>query len=574
MNTATSQKTGGNDVPMLINKKAVSTFMLIILVLCAIIFGAFISYFWVMANYYKMPENTTLLVIKDAIFPVHDARYFNVTILNPSNSVLDVNITAIRLSVDGTTEVYDIMATEPSLPFLIAKGTEQTFKCEKNWSNLAGETVRIEPLAANASVKSSSYLTPTVKLKVTPNFDVSESIEYFNLTVENSAESIINLTISEITMQNFLLNTTPTVPYVLSLGQTEIFRCEINWEELMGVNVTIIVKTTEGYESVNVTNELPSAILSVDEIKFDYADTTYFNLTIGGSEYSTAAATINKVNLTLADGTTITLNTTPPVNIIPIPILPNQSLTIKCLWDWNMFRNETITATVYTQQGFTAPNMTLRTPPDVVWNITDVKFDLDDMEHFEVNVTSMPCSLNEIKVTKILLDQNETATTAPIVVLPGEQKVINCTLPWKDWINKSVTITVSLEDGLHIFRIVPIPSVGLKLRGDAPVFGDLQDLYTNITIPYVNVTISNSINSLQDVTITKIIIEAGNETYEVDGILSYPKLAPNGYTLKIGENITITCLWDYTLLGPNPIKVTVYTAEGFQISRTWQVSGP
>jgi len=559
---------------MLINKKAVSTFMLIVLVLCAIIFGAFISYFWVIANYYNMPENTTLLIVKDATFPVHNARYFDVTILNPSNSISDVNITAMRLSVDGRTEVYDITTAEPSLPFLMRRGTEQTFRCEKNWSNFTGETVRIEPLAANASVKSSSYLTPTVKLKVTPNFDASQSIEYFNLTVENSAESIINLTISEITIQDFPLNTTPAVPHVLSPNKIEIFRCERNWEELMGVNVTITVKTSEGYESVYMTDKLPGATLSVDEIKFDYADTSHFNLTVKSSEDSTTAAVINKVNLTLADGATITLNTTPPLYIIPIPILPNQSLTIKCLWDWNMSRNETITARVYTQQGFTAPSMTLRTPPAVVWNITDVKFDLDDVKHFEVNVTSMPCSLDEIKVTKILLDQNETATTAPIVVFPGEQKVINCTLPWKDWINKSVTITVSIEDGLNIFKIVPIPSVGLKLLGDTPVFGDLQDLYTNITIPYVNVTISNSINSLQNVTITKIIIEAGNETYEVDGILSYPKLAPNGYILKIGENITITCLWDYTLLGPNPIKVTVYTAEGFQISRTWQVSGP
>jgi hypothetical protein len=115
-----------------------------------------------------------------------------------------------------------------------------------------------------------------------------------------------------------------------------------------------------------------------------------------------------------------------------------------------------------------------------------------------------------------------------------------------------------------------IPPVGLKLLGDNFVFGDLLDQYSNRTIPYANVTISNSINSIQDVTITKIIFETQNKTYEIDTTLTDPRLTPSGYILKIGENITITCPWNWGLyLGANPIKVTVYTAEGFQVSRTW-----
>jgi hypothetical protein len=562
---------------LLTNKKAVSTIILIILILCSAVFGALMSYLWVMGNYYNMPD-TTLLIVTNAVFPGPPAinlTYFNVTILNPSNSISDVNITAFRLNVEGKNEVYNITATDPEpLPFLLRRGTEHTFKCKQNWSNFAGETVRIEPVAANTSTKSYLYTTPRVKLKLIANFDVTKSVEYFNLTIENS-ESIINITLSEIMLFGASINenVTPSLPYVLPPNQSQIFRCDWNWESLRKQNATITVKSSEGYEIVYTTNELLGATLYIQEVKFDYTDVTYFNLTINNSEDSTASATINRINLTLQDGTKVVINETfPPIrvpsafNLIP----SNQSRTFKCFWNWTQYRNETLTVDAYALEGFTIPNKTTQIPPAVVWNITEIRFDLDDMKHFLVNVTNMPCSLHEINVTKILLDKNETIIDPPVTIQPRKQKVINCTLPWKDWINKTATINVFTENSLNVSKITKIPPVGLKLLGDEFVFGDLRDQYTNRTILYVNVTISNSINSLQNATITKIIFETQNGTYEIDTTLTYPQLAPSGYILIIGENITITCPWNWGLyLWPYPIKVTVYTSEGFQVSRTW-----
>ena len=569
--------------------KAISTFILIILMLCSVIFGALISYLWVMSIYYNMPEDTTLLIVTDAVFPgppTPDLTYFNVTILNPSNSISDVNITAIRLSVEGRDESYDINETEPEpLPFLIRRGTRQTFKCKRNWGNFAGEIVRIEPVAVNASTKSYSYVTPRVKLNLTPTFDESQSVEYFNLTIENSAESVINLTISEIMInaESINENVTPPLPYLLSINTTEIFRCNWNWDWRVAgrQNVTVKVTTEEGYESVYVTNELSGAYLYIDEISFDYTRASYFNLTVSSSEYSTATAMLDKVNLTLPDETTITLNTIPPLNIIEIPISPNQSLPspIRCLWDWNAYRNETITVSVYTRQGFTTPTMTVITPSAVVWNITDVKFDLDYTEHFLVNVTNMGCSLHDINVTKILLEENETLIDPPFAVLTnGTEIMFNCTFDWKHLRGQDVVLTAVTKDGLNVSRIVIIPSVELELLGENFVFGDLRDIFPNTTvpIPYVNITISSSNNSLQNVTLTKIILEIENGTLEIDSTLTYPPLAPNGYILKTGETVTVICLWNWVvyLARSQSVKVTVYTAEGFQASRTWFVTLP
>jgi len=548
--------------------RAASTFILILLILCSTVLGALISYMLVMSNYYNMPENTTLLIVENVAFPILDFTYFNTTILNPSNSASDVNITAIRLSVEGKDEIHDVTKTEPEpLPFLITRGTRLTFKCEENWSNFAGETVRIEPVTENASIKSYLHTTPKVELVVTPNFEDFESVEYFNLTLENSAQSIVNLTISEIKLFGTSINenVTPALPYVLSPSQRQTFQCNWNWESLRGQNVTITVKTAEGYETTYNTSKLLGVVLYIPEVRFDYADVIYFNLTISSSEDSTATATIYRINLTLQDGTPVNINETFPLIGIPSifnSVPPNQSRTFKCFWNWSEHRNETIAIDAYTSEGFRIPSKTTRTPPTVVWNVTDVKFDLDYTKYFSVNVTNTPCSLHEINVTKIQLDGNLTITDPPFAVLySGEQITFNCTFDWKNFIGENVTITVLTEDGLNVSRLIIIPSVGLKLP-DKPVISELL-------FPYINITISNSNNSLQNVTITKIIFETGNETYEIDGTLTYPTLAPDGYSLKIGEKVTIVCPWNWALyLGEN-LKVTIYTAEGFQISEIW-----
>lgn len=547
--------------------KAISRLWLVILMLISFTLGTFISYLWVMGSYYNMPENTTLLIVTDAKFSVNNSRYFNVTILNPSNSISDINITAIRLSIEGNNETYDVTKAQPSLPYLMRRGSEQTFKCVKNWGEFAGKTVRIEPVALNASTKSYSYKTPTVKLSVHPSFDPSESVRYFRLTVKSSQESEINLTISDMMLFGASIseNVTPKLPQTLPPNEEITFQCNYNWEGLRGQNVTLTVKTSEGYETKYTTNELSGAYLVIKEVKFDETNTIYFNVTIQNVEDSTTAPTLSRVNLTLPGETPFIINTIPPLNITPIFIPPNQSITLRCLWDWNSHRNETIMVDVYTKQGFAA-SKTVKTLPAIVWNITDVKFDLDDMGRFSVNVTNTLCSLQEINVTKIRFNQNVTIMDPPFAVLAaGGKKMFNCEWNWTSFRGENVTITVHTKDGLEVSERVILPSVGLKILG-TPVRGK-----TSVGVLYINITISNSNFSTRNVTITQITVETENATYTIDGALSYPQLVPNGYILVRGENVTIVCPWNWIPYLGRRLTVTIHTAEGFQASRTWQV---
>jgi hypothetical protein len=516
--------------------------------LLSAILGGIITYLGVLTNYYNMPENTSFLIVEDAVFPLYNATYFNVTILNPSNSLSDLNITIIRVNVVGTTQVYDVNITEPELA-LLRRGTRQTFKCKRNWSNFAGETVTIEPIYVNASIESKTFVTPNVKLKVTPIFNPTISIDHFNLTVENLAESKINLTISDIKLFQIPLNSnvTPTIAsgYVLPNGSSVKFKVDYNWENLRGQNATITVGTLEGYEATYTTNALLGAILSIQEIKFEYTDTTRFSVVIKSSEDSTATATISKMNLTLQERNVVVINTTLPqigsptaFNSVP----KNTSRTFVCSWNWTDYRNKTVTLNVYTNEGFIISNKTARTLPAIIWNVTEVIFDLDDTNYFLVNVTNVKTSLNNITITQVRLNQS-LASFNQTTLSPDEQKIINCTIDWKSFIGKNVTVTVTRDNSANITKTITIPAVQLKL-GD--VFGTGYNATTPFLTIYVNITVSNPINSLTNVTVTRIVFEVRNSTFEMEYNLTYPKLGQNGYILKIGETVTFMCEWDWT----------------------------
>jgi hypothetical protein len=552
------------------NKKAISILILLILMLGSAVFGAVISYLGVMTSFYNMPSGVSFLIVENADFPLYNASYFDVTILNPSNSALDINITAIRLNVEGRNESLDINTTEPALSIL-SRGTRQTFRCKRNWSNFAGETVRIEPLTANAvaTTKSYSIPTPNVRLSIEPSFDVSRSVEYFNLAVLNNAGVDINLTISEIKVFGIVINenVTPslTPPLILPPGQSKVFQCNYNWEHLRGGNATVTVRTAENYEAVYTTSKLTGAVLFIDEVNFDYTNTTYFNLLVSSSELSDATMFLDRINLTLPDQTTITLNNTdPPLYIIPIAIPQNSSLSIRCYWDWNLYRNKTITVKVFTKQGFTPPSKAVTTPMNVVWNITDVKFNLDDLQHFSMNVTNMPCSLQDINVTRILVGGNTTIMDPSFKVLTNDEQIsFNNTYGWGHLRGKNVTLTVSTKDGSNVSRIIAVPSAQLTLAETLN--------RTDLLGPYVNVTISNSVNSLKNVTINKIVFETRNTTYTIDGTITNPLISPGGYVLKTGETITIVCRWnhyDQWFIGTS-LRVTVYTAEGVEVTKVY-----
>lgn len=536
---------------------AISVLLMILLLLCSAILGGLASYLWVMSSYYNMPENPSLLVVENVNFPIGNFSYFNVTVLNPSNSASDANITAFNLTVQETNETYSVMTTEypEPLPFLLAIGTRQTFKCIENWGSFAGDTVRIEPVA-NASAASTWYVTPSAKLVITPSFDPSAGVQNFSLTVENPAESAMNLTVSDVRIFSESINATPTLsPYtfVVAPNTTQVFRCDRNWEDLRGLNITVTVETLEGYESSYETTILGAAPYVAD-VSFDYADSTYFNVTIGNSEDATVPATISSVNVIFQNGTVYSPTTRfPPLNTVFSSVYPNRTVVFECAWAWTQDRSADITVDAYTKEGFTVSNMTARTPPSIAWNMTSVNFDLDDLGHFVVNVTNALSSLNSVDVSMIQLnDQNTTLSPSSTLLHPGENATLACAIDWTNLIGQSVSVTAITDDGMNISTTVTLPALKLELSEEAA--------WEKSPIPYVNITVTNSNNSLANATLVEVAFGVGNQTYKIDGNLTNPSLSPNGNIVTRGNNLTISCPWNWISYPDSDLTITVHAS--------------
>jgi len=562
MVTATSQL-GGKDMLLLKEIKAISTLVLILLILCSIVFGAFISYMLAIANFYLEPENTIELVITEINFPVNHADYFNLTVMNPSHSASGTNITEIYFTVESEEEVYKVTSTSPALPIPIEKATSRTIICFENWGDFAGKTISVHVSAQKASGAVYSVKAEFVKLEVQTHFNAAESVKYFNVTVENDLQSAIDLTLSNVYFDYELVeNMTITLPTNISRGKSIQFRCFVDWQ---GHKEPIVqVKTLEGYTAEVRKKVLSVVILPITDVTFNETDSNKISVSLFNSEESATYVYITDIILAYDNGTEYAINgTLASPSFHPYYTLgKNKTVTFSCVWPWRNYRDRNVTITAYTKQGFTSTSETVYTPQPIVFKITELNFNLTNTGYFLVNVTNMPCS-QDINVTHIKFDGNETSFQNQIIPIGGE-KSFNCTFDWVEFAEENVTITVCTDEGLNISRIITVPSVKLEID-------DLAFDETLVGVPYVNITILNTIFSTRNVTITQIIFETENTTYIIDGTLTSPKLIPDGYLLVKGANVTIVCPWNWSPYLDENVTIIVQTADGLQVSKTVQV---
>lgn len=561
--------TGGNEL-YISNKKAVSTLTLIILMLCAAVLGGIISYMSVIANFYLEPENTVGLVITEVNFPVDHADYFDITIMNPSHSPSGTNIAEIYFTSDGKRK--NVTNTDlGELPIFLERGNSKTIRCFEKWGQFAGKTITVHVSATDASGAVRSVKTEYVKLEMEVEFDAAVSCKQFNLTIRNYPQSAINLTLTKVYInweipENIVLLPNcenATFPMSLPLNRSVSFQCFYDWESF--VNPLVHVETLEGYYIEKRANATASILLLTTDVAFNETSSNEISVAILNSAESSTPVDITNIALAY-DNKTDFINgslVNPP---LPYRLEKNKTVTFNCIWNWSnqSYRDINTTITAHTKQGFVSQSKTVRTPPQVVGKITDVRFDLDDTENFFVNVTNMPCSLHQINVTKIELDQNLTVMNYSIIDV-GKQVMFNCKYNWTSFVGQNATITVHItynENETSILCNLTLPY--FKIRG-VP--------FSNFSLgnSYVNITIYTSEFSTINATITQIFIETEGGTRLIDGTITSPKISPDGYELAKGIEITIVCPWDWNpYLGEN-VTVIVQTADGFQASKTVQV---
>jgi hypothetical protein len=562
---------------MITNKKAVSTIILIILILCSAVFGAFLSYMWVMANFYLEPENVNL-VITQVDFPVDHADYFYITVMNPSHSPSKTNITEIYFSVEGNDKLYNVTDTYPeALPIPLEKGTNKTIKCNRNWGEFAGKKINVHVSATDASGAVASIKTEFVKLELKTQFNATVSCKQFNITITNDPQSAINLTLTNIEVDLLPIENASLLPggqnvtFPLNLfnGTSVSLRCLYNWENFK--NPTVRVETSEGYYTKASTNTTATILLLITNVVFNETNPNEISITVLNSEVSSTPVDISDIVLTYRNGTqdqqyhingTLTIPQFVPYYRLGIG---NTTTFNHCIWNWTNYRDQNVTITMNVKQGFTPASETRKTPQPVVFKIKEVSFNLTDTSHFLVTVANMPCSLQNITIATIKVNETDIALNQTVNI--GKEKIFNCTFDWANLRGEEVNITAYTSDGLYAPPInITLPSVDLKILVNEHDFAKSAE-----GIPYVNVTIMNTHFSNRNVTITQIIFKTENTTATIDGALTNPVLVPNGYILAVNANVTILCPWNWTLYPNLDLTITVQTAEGFSISQTFQI---
>jgi hypothetical protein len=542
--------------------KAVSTLVMILLVLCSLVVGALLSYMWVMSGYYYEASGTDL-IITEALFPLEHADYFNVTVMNPTHSST-TNITDIYIKAEDSATIQYVTDTYPeSFPILIERATSQTIMCIENWSPFAGKSITVYITTDDNTEASKTVTTQSVKMEIETAINPSISSKRFNITVTNLPESNLNLTLARVLVNQMpVLNVTPTLPLNLTVGDNVTVACIYDLENL-GSSV-ISVETAEGYHAELTTNVAAELGWYVAEVLFNVENPDDMNITIFNPDTASTFVDINSIELVYGNTTScINGSLTDPPFVPYYRLAQGETVTFDhCTWNWGSYRSQNVTVNVYDLQEFAPATLTVGTPEPVNFKVTDLDFNLADTGHFTINISDAASSTEAITPAQIRLNSNNASfknQTIPI----GKTIQFACTLDWSSLRGTTATVNVSIANGQYFSRDIALPSVDLTIS-DAIGFNTTTEGFV-----YVNMTITNSALSIRDVTITDIILATPNSTDHINATI--PLLAPNGYPLAMNTGIAVVCPWYWKDYYNQTLTITVKTAEGFTATKTFPI---
>lgn len=554
------------------NVKAISKITIIILMLISAILGGIITYMFTIYPFTAVPEKTTIIITNFHFDPA-DASIFKISVLNPSYSPTSANITRLALSVKGESRLYSITETDPPITngIMVNSGETLDIICKKvqwdygsvDWGRLAGElagkTIIIHAFSPDSSAANIEATLPFVQLNIDARFDPAVSFRNFSLTLTNSPDSAVNLTVKEIWGFQFNMTFEPQLPQVIQNGTSVRLNCTGNWHGVASFN--LFVETEEGYSFVkNVTTS--QVLCSIQSVTFNEDYTDHFNVTISNGEASATYANISRIACILENGTII------EKSFAAEGILPNSSKTFKFDLNWGEYREKRINVTVFFLQDFEIDTV-VTTPLPIILKVLNAEdaFKLQDTTHFNVTLQNHPSSLDDVNITKILV--NETieiinGTLAypelPYTLHRGQTETFYCnisdwTANWIEKVERKMTLTVyAVTSNASEYRFnftFTLPAAELKIVNVEQVeIGGTR---------YLNITVQNMDYSVWNLTVSKleIFVESENQTFEQ----TFPR---NQMILDNGQVATLFCLFDWSTYTGKNITLKVITIEGIE----------
>jgi hypothetical protein len=188
-----------------------------------------------------------VLKIMSLDFNLTGTESFSVNVQNMPCSIQAANITNFTIFYNNNFTEINGTAVSPNLSYILAVRENQTFNCTFNWASYKGLTINVTVYTEEGFNATYSLTLPNVLLTV--DFDSGKSTNYFTITIQNKAYLTINVT--EIYVNDTLINasiTYPALPVTIENNESITIVCPFEWQSLSGKEVTIIVKTENGFD--------------------------------------------------------------------------------------------------------------------------------------------------------------------------------------------------------------------------------------------------------------------------------------------------------------------------------------
>ncbi len=339
------------------NMQAISKLLLILLLLLAMIIGSIFSYMIVIGYYMNLEANVpegTALTITSVTFDPRNATNFNITILNPTYSAGDADITEISVATENN-KIYKITTVLPQLPSKLKKGEEETYNCLWSWGNFTGQTVKVIVIVEDGSGSTYAIKTAKVVMTITPVFSVLDTGR-FNVTLNNIASSVSELNVTGITVttENGTVVDVNTVnhplPRLFLPGEEATFVCLWDWTDYRGTTMTINIITLQGI-TFYYTEKLPEkSRFSLTNIIFDTDDMSIFKMEVKISDPSINSANISAAGVIIGEESLPLVVRSP--SSLPYYIPANKTVTFIVEWEWESFRGQTIVIGIETVEEY------------------------------------------------------------------------------------------------------------------------------------------------------------------------------------------------------------------------------
>lgn len=566
--------------------KAVSNLLIIILMITSAIVGGIFSYAFTIAYYTRKPDGTTL-VITDVYIDKEDVAQFTIRVLNPSYSPTNATISGIAISLEGETLLYEVVETKPSLEdgITVPIGELKNITCIRirkdnatfrlgeligshGW---AGKNMIVHVFSPDSVAANTKVTAPYVGLDIVGKFNSKFSFRKFNITLANSPQSEVDVTISDIIIGGVDAQADRTIKGTAlpKGGEPVCFMFDGNWHGV--VKASIIVHTKQGYVFRREV-ALKNVYATIQEVSFNIEQRDHFNVTVLNFAESAHYANLTLIKCRLDNGTYIPDKPCDP----RVGIMPNSTATIKIDWNWTNYRGRNITVVAHFLQNFETAPYTVATPPPItikILNKTSV-FNLKDKEHFHITIQNHASSLEAINVTKIVVkEKGEILTDAKVnPLLPhgpiqrGDSKAFRCIFNFADFVRsygRNLTLTVHVvactskkEYPFDFTFVLPVAELNIT---------DINCIETG-GLKYLRVTVKNPDYSLWNLTLSKIVVIVQDLAVPLEYIL------PKNHTLiNIGREAVLLYPFSWQKYSGKNITVIVISDENIGASRVYRI---